>query len=67
MSVATSRSISAGDIDVVPPLMWPTTCGPRLQHDLGVDRTEPAIDGPPVWMVTVMPCCLAQRTMGAAS
>jgi hypothetical protein len=28
---------------------------------------EPAMDGPPVWMVTVMPCCLAQRTIGAAS
>ena len=22
---------------------------------------EPAIDGPPVWNVTVMPCCFAQR------
>src|SRR5207237_278613 len=28
---------------------------------------EPAIDGPPVWIVTVMPCCFAQRTIGAAS
>ena len=25
------------------------------------------MDGPPVWMVTVMPCFLAHRTMGAAS
>src|SRR6185295_19334194 len=28
---------------------------------------EPAMDGPPVWIVTVMPCALAQRTIGAAS
>src|SRR5215467_7346101 len=27
----------------------------------------PAIDGPPVWIVTVMPCALAHRTIGAAS
>ena len=28
---------------------------------------EPAMDGPPVWMVTVMPCFLAHLTIGAAS
>ena len=28
---------------------------------------DPAIDGPPVWMVTVIPCCFAQPTIGAAS
>ena len=27
---------------------------------------EPAIDGPPVWNVTVMPWVLAQATIGAA-
>ena len=28
---------------------------------------EPAMEGPPVWIVTVMPCFLAHRTIGAAS
>ena len=25
------------------------------------------MDGPPVWIVTVIPCCFAHRTIGAAS
>ena len=25
------------------------------------------MEGPPVWMVTVIPCCFAHLTMGAAS
>ena len=67
MSVATSRSISVGVIDVVPPLMCPTTCGSASSTTSALIGLEPAIDGPPVWMVTVIPCCLAQRTIGAAS
>ena len=66
-SVATSESISRSLIDVVPPLMWPTTWGSASSTTSALIGFEPAMDGPPVWMVTVIPCCFAQRTMGAAS
>src|SRR5215831_14957533 len=65
--VATSESISRSLMEVVPPLMWPTTCGSASSTTSALMGFDPAIDGPPVWMVTVMPCCFAQRTMGAAS
>src|SRR6058998_2080196 len=67
MSVATSRSISAGASEVVPPLMWPTTSGLASRTTSASMGLEPAIEGPPVWIVTVIPCALAQRTIGAAS
>ena len=67
MSVATRRSISAGVIDVVPPLMWPTTSGLASSTTSALIGLLPAIDGPPVWIVTVMPCAFAHRTIGAAS
>src|SRR5438552_4612999 len=67
MSVATSRSISAGVMDVVPPLMWPTTSGAASSTTSALIGLLPAIEGPPVWMVTVMPWARAQRTIGAAS
>ena len=67
MSVATSRSISAGVIDVVPPLMWPTTSGAASSTTSALIGLLPAIEGPPVWVVTVMPWARAQRTIGAAS
>src|SRR5438309_1269701 len=67
MSVATSRSISAGVMDVVPPLMWPTTSGAVSSTTSALIGLLPAIEGPPVWMVTVMPWARAQRTIGAAS
>src|SRR5438034_3615964 len=65
--VATRRSISCGVIDVVPPLMWPTTSGSASSTTSALIGLEPAIDGPPVWIVTVIPCCFAHRTIGAAS
>src|SRR5436309_3229211 len=67
MSVATSRSISAGASEVVPPLMWPTTSGLASRTTSASMGLEPAIEGPPVWIVTVIPCALAQRTIGAAA
>ena len=36
--VATRRSMSASDIDVVPPLMWPTMSGPASMTVVGADR-----------------------------
>ncbi len=67
MSVATSESISRSLIDVVPPLMCPTTWGRASSTTSALIGLDPAMDGPPVWMVTVIPCCFAQRTIGAAS
>ena len=67
MSVATSRSISAGVSEVVPPLMWPTTSGLASSTTSAPMGLDPAIEGPPVWIVTVIPCALAHRTIGAAS
>src|SRR5438445_667791 len=67
MSVATSRSISAGVMDVVPPLMWPTTSGAVSSTTSALIGLLPAIEGPPVWMVTVMPWARAQQTIGAAA
>src|SRR4030095_9549317 len=65
--VATSASISRSLIEVVPPLMWPTTSGSASSTTSPLIALEPAMDGPPVWMVTVMPCFFAHFTMGAAS
>ncbi len=65
--VATSESISRSLIAVVPPLMWPTTSGSVSRTTSALIAFEPAMDGPPVWMVTVMPCFFAHRTIGAAS
>ena len=67
ISVATSASISRSLMEVVPPLMWPTTWGAASRTTSALMGLEPAIEGPPVWIVTVMPCCLAHFTMGAAS
>src|SRR3989442_7177668 len=47
--------------------MWPTTSGAASRTTSALMGLEPAIEGPPVWMVTVIPCVLAQRTIGAAS
>ena len=47
--------------------MCPTTSGSASSTTSPVIAFEPAIDGPPVWMVTVMPCFLAHFTIGAAS
>ena len=47
--------------------MWPTTSGSASSTTSPLIALEPAIDGPPVWMVTVMPCFFAHRTIGAAS
>ena len=47
--------------------MWPTTWGSASSTTSALIGLEPAIDGPPVWMVTVIPWRFAQRTMGAAS
>ena len=66
MSVSTTRSMSASDIGVVPPLTWPTMCGRASSTASAAIGFEPAIDGPPVWNVTVIPCCFAQATIGAA-
>ena len=66
MSVPTTRSMSSSDIGVVPPLTWPTMCGFASRTASAAIGFEPAIDGPPVWNVTVMPCCFAQATIGAA-
>ena len=53
------RSMSRSDMDVVPPLMWPTMCGSRLEHGVGGDRAR-ARDrrARPCGYVTVIPCCL---------
>ena len=38
---ATSRSMSASDSDVVPPLMWPAMSGLRLEHGVRADGARP--------------------------
>ena len=47
--------------------MWPTTCGCASSTTSAVMALEPAIDGPPVWIVTVIPWRRAHSTIGAAS
>ena len=48
MLVATSESISRSLIDVVPPLMWPTTWGSASSTTSALMGLEPAMEGPPV-------------------
>ena len=48
MLVATSESISRSLMEVVPPLMWPTTWGSASSTTSALMGLEPAMDGPPV-------------------